>query len=240
MNGIGAAQLQHHLLEVAARDLGDRGARALRASQRDPAHARVGDDPLDLVIGGEDVDVGVLGDPGLVEDLLHRQRGLRALRRVLEQDRVTDHQVGPGETRHLVIRVVPRHDPQQQAVRAAAHERGPVPVQQLDRLIGHQRGTVVGVVVIDRTAEIDLAERLLDRLAHLAHDDLGKLLALLGMKLADSPDDSGALLYRRRPRPLAMRPVGTPDGVTKLVVADRRILAYRLARSRVDDCVIGH
>ena len=41
---IGAAQLEHDLLEVAAGDLGDGGAGALGAGQRDALHARVGDD----------------------------------------------------------------------------------------------------------------------------------------------------------------------------------------------------
>ena len=46
---------------------------------------------------------------------------------------------------------------------------------------------MVGVVLVDVGAEVDLAERLLDRLAHLAHDDLGERLAALAVQLADLP-----------------------------------------------------
>ena len=40
---VGPAELQHHLLQVASRDLGDGGAGALGTGQRDALHPRVGD-----------------------------------------------------------------------------------------------------------------------------------------------------------------------------------------------------
>ena len=46
--GVGAAELEHDLLEVASGDLGDGGTGALGAGERDALHARVGDDGLDL------------------------------------------------------------------------------------------------------------------------------------------------------------------------------------------------
>ena len=55
-----AAELEHDLLEVAAGDLGHRGARAARAGERHALHARVADHPLDLLVARVDVDVGVL------------------------------------------------------------------------------------------------------------------------------------------------------------------------------------
>ena len=200
-----AAELEHDLLEVAAGDLGHRGAGAARAGQRHALHARVADDPLDLLVGRVDVDVRVLRHAGVVEDLLHRRGRLGALRRVLEQDRVADHQVRAGEARHLVVGVVPRHDPEQQADRAAAHERRALAVEQLDRLVGHDLRRVVGVVLVDRGAEVDLAEGLLDRLAHLARDDLRELLAALGVQLRDAGDDLRALLDARAAPPAPMR-----------------------------------
>jgi hypothetical protein len=87
--------------------------------------------------------------------------------------------VGGGEPRHLVIGKVPRHDPEQHTVCAAAHERRALAAQQLDRLVGHQLLRVLGVEVVDRTREVNLSERLLDRLAHLANDDLGEYLPAL-------------------------------------------------------------
>ena len=67
---VGAAELEHDLLQVAAGDLGDRGAGALAAGQRHAGDPGVGDDGGGLLVGGVDVDVGALGEAGVVEDLL--------------------------------------------------------------------------------------------------------------------------------------------------------------------------
>ena len=215
-------------------------ARSLRARQRHAAQARVGDHRLDLLVGGVDVDVRVRREAGLLEDLLHRRRRLGALRRVLEQDRVADHQVRAGEARHLVVGVVPRHDAEQHAHRAAAHEGRALSVGELDRLVREQRLRVVGVERVDVDAEVDLAHGLLDRLAHLADDDLAEPLALLAVDLAHAPQKPGALLHRRRTCPLAMSGVRPPDRRVQLVVADRRIGLDRLAGGRIYDRVITH
>ena len=81
---------------------------------------------------------------------------------------------------------------------------------------------VVGVVLVDRGAEVDLAERLLDRLAHLAHDDLGEPLALLGVQLADAADERRALLDRRwrrssRGAPSSARPIASRSSSSLIV-----------------------
>ena len=195
-----------------------------------PSDARVGDDPLDLLVGRVDVLVGAVRKAGLVEDLLHRRGRLGALRRVLEQDRVADHEVRAGETGDLVVREVPRHDPQQHAERAAPDDRRALAGEQLDRLVGHQLLGVVGVVAVDRADEVELAEGLLDRLAHLAHDDLRELLAPLDVQLADPADERRALGDTRRRRPRLVRLVGAGDRVAQLVVGD---VAYSLTVSPV-------
>ena len=82
-------------------------------------------------------DVGAVGEAGVEEDLLDRRGRLRALRRVLEQDRVADDQVRAGEAGDLVVREVPRHDAEQHAERAAADERGALAGEQRDRLVLH-------------------------------------------------------------------------------------------------------
>ena len=149
--------------------------------------------PLDLLVGGVDVLVGARGEAGVVEDLLHRLGRFGALRRVLEQDRVADHQVRPGEAGDLVVGEVPGHDPEQDPEGAAADDRGALAGESLDRLVGHQVLGVVGVEGVDVAREVDLAERLLDRLAHLADDDLGQLLAALLVQLADLAHERGAV-----------------------------------------------
>jgi hypothetical protein len=159
---------------------------------------------------------------------------------VLEQDRVADRQVRAREARHLVVGEVPRHDPEQGAVRAAADVGRAVAVEQLDLLVGQQLGRVVGVVLVDRGAEVELAERLLDGLAHLAHDDLGEPLALLGVDLADAADELRALLDGRRGAPLPDRLVGAADRVAQVVVGDRRVLLDGLAGCGVHHRVVAH
>ena len=71
---VGATELEHALLQVLAGDRGDHRAGPLGAGQRDARDPRVGDDRLDLLVGGEHVDVGALRQPGVLHDLLDRER----------------------------------------------------------------------------------------------------------------------------------------------------------------------
>jgi hypothetical protein len=66
MNGSEPPSSSTTFFRLPAGDLGDRRAGALRAGHRDALDARVGDDPLDLLVGGVDVDVGALGEAGVV------------------------------------------------------------------------------------------------------------------------------------------------------------------------------
>ena len=194
----------------------------------------------DLVVGGVDVRVRAGREARLVVDPLDRRRRLRALGRMLQQDRVADDEVRTGEPGHLVVRVVPRHDPEQDADGAPADECRSLAVRQRDRLVGEEARGLRRVVLVDRGAEVHLAERLLDGLAHLPHDDVRELLAALHMQLADTPNERRALLGRRRARPLAMGAVGRRDGVRECGVADRRVLLDPLARRRIGHCVLAH
>ena len=56
------------------------------------------------------------------------------------------------------------------------------------RLVARDLLGVVGVVLGDVGREVDLAERGGERLAHLAHDDRGELVATLAMQLGDAAD----------------------------------------------------
>ena len=234
---VGAAELEHDLLQIPAGDLGDGGAGALGAGDGDAADARIGDHPLDLLVRGVDVHVRAVGEAGVEEHLRHRLGRLRALGRVLQQDRVADDQVRPREAGDLVVGEVPRHDPQQDAERAAADDGRPLTTEELDRLVRHQRFRIVGVELVDRRAEVDLAARLPDRLAHLGDDDLRELLPPFGVQLADAPHERGAIGDGRTLRPFPVRPVGAGDRVPQLVVGDRRVLLDRLAGRGVDNCV---
>ena len=110
----------------------------------------------DLLVGGIHVDVGALGEAGVGEDLLHRGGRLGALRCVLEDDGVAEREVRAREPRDLVVRVVPRHDPDQHADRAAPDQGAALTVDQVDRLVGEELLGIVGVVLIDGGAEVHL------------------------------------------------------------------------------------
>src|SRR4051794_9905034 len=218
----------------------DGAAGALGAGDRDAVHPRVCDHPLDLLVTGVDVLVGALGKTGVVEDLLHRRGRFRALRRVLEQDRVADHQVRPGEAGDLVVGEVPGHDPEEHPVGAAADHRAALAAEQFDRLIGHQVLGVVGVEAVDFRREVDLHQGLLDRLAHLADDDFGQLPAALGVQFADLAHQRGAIGDRGGARPAPGGLIATVDRAAELVVADLRVLLDRFAGGGIDNRVSAH
>ena len=65
---------------------------------------------------------------------------------------------GAGEPGHLVVRVVPRHDPEQRADRSLADESPTVGVG-LECLVGQQLRSLVGVVPVDVDRVLDLVDR---------------------------------------------------------------------------------
>ena len=101
-------------------------------------------------------------------------------------------QVRRREARDLVVREVPRHDPQEHPQRRAADDRGAL-AQDVDRLVARDLLGVVGVELGDVGGEVDLAERRGERLAHLAHDDRGELVAALAVQLGGAADERRAL-----------------------------------------------
>ena len=115
---------------------------------------------------------------------------------MLEYDGVADDQVGRGEPGHLVIRVVPRHHAEYRADRPVLDARGVVAGQ---RLVGEERGAVVGVVAEDVGAELGLADGLRGPLAHLLGDQRGQVGGALGEQLGDPLHDRGALGDRAQP-----------------------------------------
>ena len=154
---VAAAELEHRLLEVLAGERGDAAAGPLAAGEGDALHERVRDDLLDVGDGEEDVGVDALGHAGVVEALLDRQRGLRVELGVLEQDRVAEHQVRPGDPDDLVERVVPRLDGEDDADRLVLDDRLALHHLDLPRL--EEARAVLRVVVEDAGGQLHLAGR---------------------------------------------------------------------------------
>ena len=234
------AELEHDLLQVAPGDLGDGSAGALGAGQRDAPDPRILDRLLDLVVRGEDRLVGAVGEAGVGHHRLDRLCRLGALMRRLQQDRVADHEIRAGEACHLVVGEVPRHDPDQRADRRLADQGRPVSGKQLDWLVREQFLRAVGVEAVDVGAEVDLAERLLHRLAHLANDDLGQRLAPLRLEVRHLLDQRRTLGHRGLEAPVLVGVVSRRDRGLELLVGHVRVLLDRLAGRRVDDCVLAH
>ena len=159
---------------------------------------------------------------------------------MLEQHGVADDQVRAAEAGDLIVRKVPRHDPEDDANRAALNECGAFAPRQFDGFVGHKLFAVVGVVLVDGLAEVDLAECLLTRLAHLANDDVGELFAALCVQVGNFADHFGALFDGCGARPLVMRLLCERRRCDQLGVGNRRIVLDVLPGGRVDHCVVAH
>ena len=86
------------------------------------------------------------GNPAAAERLLDQQRGLRHVRRVLQQPDVARHQRGRGEPDHLPQREVPRHHREHRSERLVAHVRaGRADRGRVGRFVGEHRLRVLGV-----------------------------------------------------------------------------------------------
>ena len=235
--GVGPAQLEHALLEVLARDGCDDGAGPLRAGQRDTGDPRVGDDGLDLVVRGEDVDVGAVGNPRVLHQLRDGQRGAGHRLGVLEDDGVAQHQVRRREAGDLIEGVVPRHDAEQGPDRELLDD-GLAARERLDRLVRSEGRALVREVVEDVSAELRLTHGLAQRLAHLAGGDRAQLVLALHEELGDPVHDLGAVLDRDV-LPRVVRRMGGRQGRLDLGVGRRVEALLHLAGGRVEDLVGG-
>jgi hypothetical protein len=131
-------------------------------------------------------------DPGVAEHLLEGERRLRTAARVLEQDRVAEHQVRGRDPGHLVERVVPRLHGEQRPERFG--EQHGVACIALERPRRREPGAVATVVVEDLRGQVGLLTRLDDPLAHLQRDERREPVALLGQQFPRAMDDRGTLL----------------------------------------------
>ena len=237
---IRTAHLQDDLLEVLARLRSDRGTGTLRTGHRHTmVLRRRQDDVRHLLIRRVDVDVRIRRHTRLMEDLLHQSRGLRVLRRVLEQNRVAQRQVRSRKTRHLVVREVPRHDAQQRTDRLATHERFFVLAGAAQLLISHELLGVVREVAVDQLAQLDLALRLRDGLAHLHVDDLSELIRALAIDVRNLREDRRALRHRGL-RPAGERRCAALLRVDDLLVGGSGVCFHDFAGCRVEDLIDRH
>ena len=184
-------QLHGGLLEVLARTRSDDGPSALAAGQRHSAHPRVVDEQRELILGGEQVGVGALWATGFQQQLLEGGRGLGHVGGVFDHHHVAGHEIGCGHPRQLVIGKVPRLDPQDHSQWGADHHGIVIGARGL-KTFGRQEGLgVLGVVLENLRAELDLTQALGVELAHLEGEQPGELVQ------AFAKDGGGTPAYRR-------------------------------------------
>ncbi len=114
---------------------------------------------------------------------------------MLENDRVTEHQIRCREAGDLVVREVPRHDADESADRSPVHNRllGPGNVESF---FLEQCRTVVCIPLIDRGRELYFALGLADRLTHLQGDRSGQFVCALCVQFGGLAQDCRTLLWR--------------------------------------------
>jgi len=112
--------------------------------------------------------------------------------------------------------------------------------EQIEWVIADPRVRIVGIELVDRSAEVDFTARLPDRLSHLGDDDLRQLLPPFRVQLTNAPHERGTIGDGRSLRPFPVRAVCAGDRVAQPVVADRRVFPHRLTSRGVDNRIHAH
>ena len=159
---------------------------------------------------------------------------------MLEKNRVAGCKVRGCKTRDLVVGKVPRHDAQEHADRGSTHDSATTATEQLDRFVRQEALRVVCVVAVDHGAELHLAACFLERLAHLADDDLREFVDSLVVQVCDAVEVLCPFRNRRVAAPVPVRSSRFIDGDRDLRVGRRWILPQDGAGPWVSDAVDGH
>ena len=234
--GIAAAELHDGLLQAAAGAFGHRGSGALTSGDGDAGDPRVFDQPPDLVDAGEHVRVNPRRGASLLKEPRERQRAVRDVLGVLDDQDIAGHQLRSGDAGELVVGEVPGLDAEDHTDRLG-FDHGSRRFWQL--LGGEERLGAVGVVVEDRCRQADLCLRGSDQLAHLGGDVL-RVLCRVGSQLGCGRlDDARAVCDRPVPPVVLVAGSGRVQGIIEVGVGDVPERPGRLAGRWVDS-PIGH
>jgi hypothetical protein len=197
--GIGAAELQHGLLQMRPGHCRDLAPGHIAAGQAHGAHGGMGDD-LRHRVGA---DQQRREHPGrrlcIAKQRLDRQRAAGDIGRVLQQHRVAGRERRRRAAEQLPKREVPRHHRQHRPERLTGDQAAPGIGG--DEFVGKIGVGVLRIVLADQRALVDLRLGLADQLAHLsAHQ-----ACQLGTALAQQRGNAGQ--QPRAPRQRRSAPV---------------------------------
>ncbi len=173
---IAAAKLEHRLLQCLAGDAGDLAAGVLAACERDACHARILEHTLHLPRADQQRLKRALRKSCPADDVLDRQRTLRHVRRVLEQQDVAGHQRRSREPEYLPEGEVPWHDREDGPERLVMDEA--LGCGALRRLVGQELPGVLGVVAAAPRALDGFLAAGLQQFAHLERHQAAERLLL--------------------------------------------------------------
>ena len=149
----------------------------------------------------------------------------RHVGRMLEQGHIAGHQRRGEETEHLPEREIPRHHRQHAAQRLMPH----IAAAGLggDRLIGQHRLGVVGVVLADAGAFVDLGHAFALQLAHFRPHQCRQFRCLRAQGLRRPAQHASALLPGRT-GPAGKRGGRTGDALLQLCRVMQTLLMFHL------------
>ena len=202
MNGSDPPSSSTCFLIALPADLGNGRAdlgRAGEGHRRDPI---VGDHRRDILGFDQEGPEQACGRAGVAQDLFDHQRAFGHIAGVLEDDAIARGQCRRGKAEELPERIIPRHHRQHHAQRIEHHRA--FAGRRGDGFVSQENRRLLGVVIAIPGAFLDFAFGLDQRLAHFAHDHLGKARLAGAQHLGDARS-AGRRAVRSAPRP---RPPG--------------------------------
>ena len=140
--------------------------------QRHAFDAWVVDDVVGLLVRDQKIGVQTDGRAGVDPEFLEGDGALRHAAGMLDHQNIARHQMRTRDARKLVVGEVPWLDAEDHPDRAALHMA--LAQGRMQFFIRKEALGILGVVGEDLGAELHLAARLVDALAHLQRHDVGQ------------------------------------------------------------------
>ncbi len=157
---------------------------------------------------------------------------------MLQDDRVAECDVGRGETGHLVVREVPRHDAHEGSDGFGA-DHSPAGSLDVQGLFAEEAFGIVRVVVIDGGDEGNLSFGFRRRLAYFEGQQGGQFVGAFAVQFGH-PGEDGSSFGKRDGAPFAVFREGTLEYILYVLVAEGWELGNAFSGCRVGGCIVAH